>query len=140
MNHYFDYAMIIKKMFFFISLGRSLWKYLLTWSYIVRYTTNLSKKFPKGILPGKNMCNLKNFLPQEFQWSLTWFTSLKSSFRQFLSSFPFINKTLWLNKLKTRIAMNAKILVSVICVEAIIYLSSSNLHDCTFNLYIFEIE
>ena len=65
---------IMKKLFFFISLGRSLWKYLLTWSYIAHYITNLSKKFPNGILPGKNMCNLKNFLPQEFQWSLTWFT------------------------------------------------------------------
>ena len=28
--------------------------------------------------------------------------------------------------------MNAKISLSVICVEGIIYLSSSNLHDCTF--------
>ena len=63
-----------EKCYFFISLGRSLWKYLLTWSYIAHYITNLSKKFPNGILPGKNMCNLKNFLPQEFQWSLTWFT------------------------------------------------------------------
>ena len=34
-----------------------------------------SKNFPNDILPGKNMCNLKNFLSQEFQWSLTWFTS-----------------------------------------------------------------
>ena len=29
--------------------------------------------------------------------------------------------------------MNAKISVFVICVEAIIYLSLCNLHDCTFN-------
>ena len=63
-----------EKCSFFILLGRSLWKYLLTWSYIAHGITNLSKKFPNGILPGKSMCNLKNFLPQEFQWSLTWFT------------------------------------------------------------------
>ena len=65
-----------EKCSFFILLGRSLWKYLLTWSYIAHGITNLSKKFPNVILPGKSMCNLKNFLPQEFQWSLTWFTSL----------------------------------------------------------------
>ena len=65
-----------EKCSFFILLGRSLWKYLLTWSYIAHGITNLSKKFPNGILPGKSMCNLKNLLPQEFQWSLTWFTSL----------------------------------------------------------------
>ena len=29
--------------------------------------------------------------------------------------------------------MNAKIVVLVICVEAIIYLLLYNLHDCTFN-------
>ena len=48
-----------EKCSFFILLGRSLWKYLLTWSYIAHGITNLSKKFPNGILPGKNMCNLK---------------------------------------------------------------------------------
>ena len=64
-----------EKCSFFISLGRSLWKYLLIWSYIVHGITNLSKKFPNGILPGKSMWNLKNFLSQKFQWSLTWFTS-----------------------------------------------------------------
>ena len=30
--------------------------------------------------------------------------------------------------------MNAKNLVFVICVEAIIYLSLNNLHDCTFKV------
>ena len=76
LNHYFDYATIMRKMFFFfISLGRSLWKYLLTWSYIAYYITN-------GILPEKNMCNLKNFLSQEFQWSLTWFTFLFSALQK----------------------------------------------------------
>ena len=77
--HYFDYTTIMKKMFFFISLGRSLCKCFLTWSYIYllcSYITNLSKKFPNDILPRKNMCNLKNFLNQEFQWSPKWFTYL----------------------------------------------------------------
>ena len=44
----------------------------------------------------------------------------------------FINKTLRLNNLKTRTAMNAKISVFAIYVEAIIY-TLYNLHDCTFN-------
>ena len=38
-----------------------------------------------------------------------------------------------LNNLKTRTAINAKILVFAICVEAIMYLVLHNLHDCTFN-------
>ena len=66
MNHYFDYAAIIKKLFFFISQERSLWKYLLTWSFIAHYITNLLKKFPDGIVPGKSMCNLKNFFLRNF--------------------------------------------------------------------------
>ena len=40
----------------------------------------------------------------------------------------FINKTLRLNDLKARTAMNAKALVFVICVDAIIYLLLYNLH------------
>ena len=71
-----------EKCSFFILLGRSLWKYLLTWSYIAHGITNLSKKFPNGILPGKSMWNLKNFLSQEFQWSLTWFTFLFSALQK----------------------------------------------------------
>ena len=47
-------------------------------------------------------------------------------------SFLFINKTLRLNNLKIRTAMNAIISVFVICFEAIIYLLLHNLHDCTF--------
>ena len=39
---------------------------------------------------------------------------------------------LQLDNLKTRTAMNAKISVFVICVEAIVYLLLYNLHDCTF--------
>ena len=33
--------------------------------------------------------------------------------------------------------MNAKILVFVICIEAIIYLLLYNLHDCTFNMCVY---
>ena len=50
-------------------------------------------------------------------------------------SFLFINKSLWLNNLKTRTAMNAKISVLVTCVKAIIYLLLHNLHDCTFKMW-----
>ena len=50
----------------------------------------------------------------------------------FLLSFLFMIKTLRIINLKTRTAMNAKILVPVICVEAILYLLLCNLHDCTF--------
>ena len=46
-------------------------------------------------------------------------------------SFLFINKNLRLNNLKTRTGINAKILVFVICVKAIVYLLSLNLRDCT---------
>ena len=54
----------------------------------------------------------------------------------YLLSFPFINKTLRLNNSKIRTAMNAKILLFVICVIcAIIYLLLYNLHDCTFNIF-----
>ena len=52
-------------------------------------------------------------------------------------SFLFINKTLRLNNLKTRIAMNVKLSVFVIYVEAIIYLSLHNLRDCcTFESFV----
>ena len=47
-------------------------------------------------------------------------------------SFLFTNKTLRLNNLKTRAAMNAKISVFVTCVEAIIYLLLYDFHDCAF--------
>ena len=43
-----------------------------------------------------------------------------------------MNKTLRLNDLKTRAAMNAKIPVFDICFEATIYLLLYNLHDCAF--------
>ena len=44
-----------------------------------------------------------------------------------------MSKTLRLNNLKSRAAINAKISVFVICVEVIIYLLLYNLHDGTFN-------
>ena len=59
---------------------------------------------------------------------------VKCTILQFLLSFLFINKYLQLNNLKTRIAMNAKTSVFVICVETIIYLLLYNLYDCTFNV------
>ena len=59
---------------------------------------------------------------------------LKSSllFESFYCLFCFINKTLRLINLKTRTAMNAKILVLAVCVETIIYLLLYNLRDPTF--------
>ena len=62
---------------------------------------------------------------------------LKCSLQQFLLSFLFINKTLLLNNLKARTAMNAKVSVFVICVEARIYLLLYNLHDFTLNNSLF---
>ena len=47
-------------------------------------------------------------------------------------SFLFINKTLRLNNLKTKTAMNAKVSVLFLCVETIIYFLWYNLHDCNF--------
>ena len=43
-----------------------------------------------------------------------------------------MNKTLRLNILKARTAMNVKVSVFVTCAEAIVYLLLYNLHDCTF--------
>ena len=72
------------------------------------------------------ICNFAVIYP----WNLLF--SLKVAyFLTFLLSFLFINKTLRLNNLKTRTAMNV---VFVICVETIIYLLLCNLHDCTFNV------
>ena len=54
-----------------------------------------------------------------------------------LLSLLLIKKTLWLNNLNT-VAMNERISVFVICVEAIIYLLY-NLHDYTFKIiFIFQ--
>ena len=67
--HYFDYATIMKKMGFFVLLGRSFTmeiSFYMNLHLPTALTTSL--KFPNNILPVKNMCNLKNFL----QWSLTY--------------------------------------------------------------------
>ena len=42
---------------------------------------------------------------------------------------------LWLNNLKIRTAVNAKIAVFFICVEAIIYLLLYNLYACTLKMF-----
>ena len=59
-------------------------------------------------------------------------TFLKNSllFNSFYFLFLFINKTLRLNNLKTKTAMNAKISAF----EVIIYLILYNMHDCIFNI------
>ena len=66
---------------------------------------------------------------------------LKNSvlFSSFYCLFLFIIKNLRLNNLKTRIAVNAKISVFAICVEAIIYLLLYDLHDCTINCKIYDV-
>ena len=53
-------------------------------------------------------------------------------------SFLFINKILQLSNLKTRTGMNMKISVFVISVQAIIYLLLYDLHDCTFNSFLYK--
>ena len=53
-------------------------------------------------------------------------------FSSFYCLFSFINKTLRLNILKARAAMNVKLSVFDICVEAVIYLLLHNLHDSNF--------
>ena len=66
-----------------------------------------------------------------YPWN-SLFSEKVAYFLTAFSIFSVYKKTLRLNKLKTRTAMNAKILVFVICVKVIIYLLLSNLHDCTF--------
>ena len=73
-----------EEMFCFVPPGSSPWKYLLTWSTSMTYTfttpITCRKNSQTICSPEKNMCNLKNFLPQEFQWSLTLFTTRKKSY------------------------------------------------------------
>ena len=91
------------------------------------------------------MCNenFKGTVKSANKWLLTCFKSIMK-FRiptiynfavQFLLSFLFIKKTLWLKNLKPRTAKNAKISVFLVCVEAIVYLLLYNLDGCTFNIY-----
>ena len=58
-------------------------------------------------------------------------STLASRVLEFRMPFLFVNKTLWLNNLKSKTAINVKISVFVICDEAIINLLSYNLHYCT---------
>ena len=55
-----------------------------------------------------------------------------------MQKFQFINKTLRLNNLKTRVVMNAKISVFVTYVETIMYLLLNNLHDCIFKFVVYR--
>ena len=52
----------------------------------------------------------------------------------FLKSSLHFNKNFTAQQLKTRTAINAKTSVFLTCVEAILYLLSHNLHDCTLVL------
>ena len=61
---------------------------------------------------------------------------LKSSLFNNFIVFSVYKKTLRLNNVKTRTAMNVKIVVFVICDEAIIYLLLYNLHDCAFKNFL----
>ena len=66
-----------------------------------------------------------NFAPVKF----TIFLKVAYFLTQLLLSFLFLKKSSRLNNLKTITAMNVKIYVVVICVEAIINLLLYNLHD-----------
>ena len=70
---------------------------------------------------------------QQFTREICYFLKNQPTFQQFLLSFLFINKTVRLKNLKARTAINAKISLFVICVEAIIYSLLYNLH-CTVPL------
>ena len=59
LNRYFDYATIMREMVFFYFTGTFTMELSSYMTYIAHGITNLSKKIPNGILPGKNMCNLK---------------------------------------------------------------------------------
>ena len=61
-----------------------------------------------------------------YPWNLLF--SSKVSYFLAVSTVVYKKKTLQLNNLKTRAAMNAEISVFVICVEAIIYFILYNLH------------
>ena len=54
-------------------------------------------------------------------------------FLSFCCLFLFLNRALGLNILGAGAAMGAKLSVSGICDETIIYLLLHNLHDCAFN-------
>ena len=69
-----------------------------------------------------------------YPWNLLFFKKVAYILTLYIV-FSYMNKTLRLNNLKTRIAMNTTISVFAICVEAIICWLLYNLHDCTFNVF-----
>ena len=69
-------------------------------------------------------------------WNFAIFLKSSLLVNSFYCLFCLENKHLRLNRLKTTAAMNARISVFVICVEAIIYFLLHNLHDCSIKLYI----
>ena len=93
--------------------------------------------FPITYIP--SVCNLTFFDHISYFKAILKIQSCKlkkhcqPTFQRFPLSFMLINKTLRLNNLKTRRAMNPKSSVFVICVETIIYCLLYNLHECTFN-------
>ena len=78
----------------------------------------------------------ENFVFQKFTREICYFLKKVAYVLQFLLSFLFVNKTFRLNNLNPKTAMNAKISVLLICLEAVIYLLLYNLHDYTFKLFV----
>ena len=78
----------------------------------------------------------ENFVFQKFTCEICYFLKKVAYVLQFLLSFLFVNKTFRLNNLNPKTAMNAKISVLLICLEAVIYLLLYNLHDYTFKLFV----
>ena len=62
-----------------------------TSTYFTHTSLTCRKNFQMIYSPEKNMCNLKNFLSLEFQWSLTWFTSQKSVRQHFYHIFHYFD-------------------------------------------------
>ena len=91
-------------------------------------------------------CVLQKYLKISHSSYLLLCSNLPVKFAVFFKSRPFfnlfllfINKALRFINLKTRTAINAKISVFLICVEAIIYLLLYNLHDCTFKFSLLSV-
>ena len=72
-------------------------------------------------------------IPTMYKFAVIYPCNLKVAYFLTVSIvFSVYKQTLRLNNLKTRTAMNTRISVFIICVEAIIYLLLYDLHDCTF--------
>ena len=83
-----------------------------SWKFCIRTINNFPVIYPWNLL---------------FSWKVAYFSTV-------FMVFSVYSKTLRLNNLKTRTAMNAKISIFVLCVEAIIYLLLYSLHDCNFKV------